>query len=271
MLRRLEKGLNTAKMKSQPTGSTSPFQTEEMRPAAPQQSVSYHPDMSPSSHSTYAPPPASFAVPESPSIPPRGFQPYHQSTTYAPSSSGRSHVHPDDDDDDDQDKNDEAFIPAKLIKRESLRNSFFRTILNPEKTPATIPGRSNSFTPPQTSSSSPTDINDPIAAGIITDAEAKTLFDAFFLRLNPFINLFDPVLHTVTYVRSRCSFLFTVLIMSACKFFKVDKYKQCQKLTNEFANRAFAENWRGVEVAQAFVCMTYWKEPDDTVGPYHWF
>lgn len=269
MLRRLEKGLNTAKMKSQPTESTSPFQSDEMRPA-PQQSVPYS-GISSSSHSTFPPTSSSFAAPDSPSNPSRSFQPYHHSTIYAPSSTSRSYNHPDDDDDDDQDKNDEAFIPAKLIKRENMRNSFFRTILNPEEAPATISRRSNSFTPPQTSSATVTNVNDPVSAGIITDAEAKTLFDAFFLRLNPFINLFDPVLHTVTYVRSRSPFLFTVMITAACKFFKADVYKQCQKLTNDFAIRAFAESWRSVEVAQAFASMTYWREPDDTVGPFYCF
>jgi hypothetical protein len=92
------------------------------------------------------------------------------------------------------------------------------------------------------------------------------LFDAIFLRLNPFINLFDPTLHTPTYVRSKCPFLFTTLIMAGCKFFKAEKFKRCQKLANEFAIRAFAEGWKRIEVVQAFACLTYWKEPDDTVG-----
>jgi NDP-sugar pyrophosphorylase family protein len=111
----------------------------------------------------------------------------------------------------------------------------------------------------------PSGLNDPITAGIIDEDEAKVLFDLIYLRLNPFINLFDPTLHSVPYVRSKCPFLFTTLIMAGCKFFKPEVFKQCQKLANEFAIRAFAEAWKRVEVVQAFACLTYWKDPDDNV------
>ena len=29
---------------------------------------------------------------------------------------------------------------------------------------------------------------------------------------------------------------------------------------------AFEEQWKSVEVVQAFLCLVYWKEPDDTVS-----
>lgn len=271
MLRRLEKGLNSAKMKSHPSESSSPFQTDELR-TSPQHTVIY--SALPPPHSSYPPAPSStFSSPEqAPSQPPRTYPTYHSPVAYSPSGSGARSALQAEEDEEDQERNDDAFIPAKLIKRESQRNSFFRTILNPEETPATtiisVPHRSTSFTPPQIPSPVPVDLNDPVAAGIITDIEAKTLFDAFFLRLNPFINLFDPTLHTVPYVRLRCPFLFTVLIMVGSKFFKTDRYRSCQKLANAFANRAFAEDRKSVEVVQAYACMTYWKEADDTVSPF---
>lgn len=259
MLRRLEKGLNSAKLKTQPSEPTSPYHTDEHR--SPQQEVAY-PTMR--NDSVYGPPSATYPVPEQ--SPQTYHQPYQHNDPYPTSSSSRTlEVDEDDDDDDDPDKNDEAFFPAKLIKRENQRNSFFRTILNPEETPS-APRRSSSFTPPQQVAPVPIGLDDPITAGIITEDDAKMIFDAIFLRLNPFINLFDPQLHTVSYVRSKCPFLFTALIMGGCKFFKAEKYRQCQKLANEFATRAFAESWKRVEVVQAFACMTYWKEPDDTVG-----
>jgi hypothetical protein len=86
-----------------------------------------------------------------------------------------------------------------------------------------------------------------------------------FMRLNGFINLFDPRLHTVPYVRSRSPFLFSCLIMAGCKFWKAELYRQCQQIAHSFAYKAFAEGWQSVEVVQAFACLTYWKEPDDTV------
>lgn len=85
------------------------------------------------------------------------------------------------------------------------------------------------------------------------------------MRLNGFINLFDPKLHTVPYVRSRSPFLFSCLIMAGCKFWKAELYRKCQQIAHSFAFKAFAEGWRSVEVVQAFACLCYWKEPDDTV------
>lgn len=87
----------------------------------------------------------------------------------------------------------------------------------------------------------------------------------FFLRLNPFICLFDPVLHTVEYVRSTSPFLFTCLIMAGCKFWKPHLYPACQQLAHENCVKCFQHGVKNVGVVQAFACMTYWKEPDDNV------
>ena len=263
MLRRLEKGLNSAKMKSHPSEPTSPYNTDEVRNSSQPDSsyLTIH-----SSDPAFCPPNAHFPANN---LSPPSLQTYPAPDCYPPSSNGSRSVDvmDDDDDDDDPDRHEDAFFPAKLIKRENQRNSFFRTILNPEEVPAaTSLNRSNSFTPPLQVVPTPSSLNDPITAGIITEKDAVTLFDAIFLRLNPFINLFDPALHTVSYVRSKCPFLFTTLIMAGCKFFQAERFKQCKKLANEFAVRAFAEAWKRVEVVQAFACLTYWKDPEDNVS-----
>ncbi|TCD60265.1 hypothetical protein EIP91_010444 [Steccherinum ochraceum] len=172
MLRRLEKGLNNAKLKSQSHETTFAQLTHDPRIF-----------------------PSSELVPVN--LPPR-FE-------------GGPHPHPsadgsdrEEEDTDDSDKGSGGLFPAQLIKKENQRNSFFKTILNPENTdPHVVPGASGSTSsaPPQ-NLASPADSNghygglkDPIAAGIITEDQANIFFDAFFLRLNPFINLFDPALH----------------------------------------------------------------------------
>jgi hypothetical protein len=167
------------------------------------------------------------------------------------------------------DGDDEKF-PAKLIRRE---NSFFRTILNPEHKspyhPAVTPqvSRSDSDSPQQLRPAPlPAGYRDPITAELINEDKAKMLFDAIFLRLNPFINLFDPQLHSVNYVRSKCPLLFTTLIAAGCKFFEPSLYKDCLRLAHELAVHAFAEGWKRVEVVQAFACLTYWKEQDENVS-----
>lgn len=109
----------------------------------------------------------------------------------------------------------------------------------------------------------PPTFDDPITMGLITEDEAKTLFEVFFLRLNPFICLFDPVLHTVEHVRSTCPFLFTCLVMAGCKFWKPHLYPACQQLAADTCVKVFQHGVKSVGVVQAFACMTYWKEPDD--------
>ncbi|THH27633.1 hypothetical protein EUX98_g6558 [Antrodiella citrinella] len=264
MLRRLEKGLNNAKLKSH----------------------SYETTLSQLAHDSRLFPDAD--------LPPLNLVPRLESGSHPrPLADGSDH----EDDDDDSDKNAEGMFPAQLIKKENQlqRKPFFKTILNPVNTEphsnqgaqngstssgsppfaSRTPTRSPSASPAHhTSNGSPSEYNgsgsqngglkDPIDAGLITEDEAQVFFDMFFLRLNPFINLFDPALHTVTYVRSRCPFLFTTLMMACCKFFKPNLYQAVNKLAHEFSVRAFAESWKRVEVVQAFACLTYWKEADDT-------
>lgn len=257
MLRRLEKGLHSAKMKSQTTDNSSPYQASDSRLGPSQGSL--YPTIRPTDHS-YTGSSTHFPSNE---LPPLNLA-YQDGDGYLPSAHTSRSIDLTDDDD-DADRNDEPFFPAKLIRRENQRNSFFRTILNPEESPASgPPNRGTSYTPPQIRLAPiPSGLNDPITAGIISEDDAKMLFDAIYLRLNPFINLFDPELHSVAYVRSKCPFLFTTLIMAGCKFFKPEFFKHCQKLANDFAVRAFAEAWKRVEVVQAFACLIYWKEPDD--------
>jgi len=227
MLRRLEKGLNTAKLKQNDSSLSTVFPAD---PRTPQSETSQ------------------FGALRQPDA-------YGSVDGYATSSVSSRTI--DQEDEDDGERSDEKF-PAKLIKRE---NSFFRTILNPEhKSP--MPHASN-VTQSLRPAALPHDCNDPITAGLIDEHKAKVLFDLIFLRLNPFINLFDPTLHSVAYVRSKCPLLFTTLIMAGCKFFEPSLYKECLRLAHELAIRAFAENWKRVEVVQAFACLTYWREQDD--------
>ncbi|TCD70326.1 hypothetical protein EIP91_003955 [Steccherinum ochraceum] len=254
VLRHLEKGLSDAKLKSQTCSSPPPqsashaehsfdrFPNNELPP------LNLPPD--------YEPGPSRLARP-----------PSHYPTAMEVDEADGGEVS-------DRSSGD-GMYPAQLIRKETERTSFFKTILNPE--PTDPPSSSHSHLPPPRSRSPSLppanyplparitpELKDPISAGIIDEPEASVFFDLFFLRLNPFINLFDPALHSVQYVRSRCPFLFTTIIMVCCKFFKPNLYQVTHQMASDFALRAFAENWKRVEVAQAFACLTYWKEPDDT-------
>lgn len=257
MLRRLEKGLNNAKAKSQVNTEAAlgvaPYPTDPR--ASSSQDAAYQP-LRPDG--PYSSPTSQYS---STQLAPLNL-PYSSPNTYNSSTPApRMDI---DEEEEDADRAGDNIFPAKLIRKENER-SFFNVVLGPHdnsSSPNPPPNRGTSFTPPRTVPG----LDDPIAAGIVTEEDAKVLFDLLFLRLNPFINLFDPTLHTVAYVRSRCPFLFTTLIMAGCKFFRHDKFKECQKLANQFAVRAFSESWKRVEVVQAFACLTYWKDPNDGVS-----
>ncbi|TFY64439.1 hypothetical protein EVJ58_g2615 [Rhodofomes roseus] len=262
MLRRLEKGLNSAKQKSNMNDSLT------LPPLVGTSSADgrFRDNGGPSgSHYT------------GPELPPLNL-PSHMQEGYARSNQ-TSDSEMDEDEEDDQ--KDGGMYPARVIKQNSRNSSFFKTILNPadEAPVARSSGaseRSFSQNPPSphTSAQPSTSVaslfadgqtlKDPVEAGLLAEDEVINLWDMFYLRLNPFINLFDPALHTYSYVRSKCPFLFTAFIMACCKFFKPEMYQPVLRLAHQFAVRAFAENWKRVEVVQAFACMTYWKEPDDT-------
>lgn len=257
MLRRLEKGLSSAKLKSQANV------------------VANSSDTTPSEHSYHGVNGSDTASTHFPGneLPPLNISAYQNRSYASPSLSADG-----DDDSDSQGRSPVEIYPAKMIRKEN----FFKTILNnPEDAvPSLSSGgfRGSSRTPPSSSSpyhkhaqsqssskSFPAPLGlDPITAGILDENQATVLFDLVFLRLNPFINLFDPALHSVHYVRSRCPLLFTTLIMAGAKFFKPELYRPCQKLANDLSIRAFAEGWKSVEVVQAFACLVYWREPDDT-------
>ena len=205
-------------------------------------------------------------------------------TYHGPVSASRSI----DQDDDEGEQNEDGMYPVRLIRKESQRNSFFGTVLGPSdgvKSPSgvdglgsTQPSSSEPSTPYTTRDSDPqplysgplpvNELDDPIVKGIMTESEASTLMDMVHIRLNPFINLFEAELHTASYVRRRSPFLFTTLMMAGCKFFKPSLYVKCRELAYGHAVRVFAEGRKSTEIVQAFMCLTYWKEPEDHVSQY---
>ncbi|EIW60705.1 uncharacterized protein TRAVEDRAFT_165719 [Trametes versicolor FP-101664 SS1] len=244
MLRRLEKGLNNAKAK-QPVNSP-------------------HSQNSPSAQ-------------------------YGQEDGAGPSNfqGSSSQQYDDDMDDEEEDHTEEALYPEKVINA-SHKSSFLDIVMNPEPaTTSTTESRPRSGASGDRANSlpkvaqSPTRSHgspqpkpysglfngyvpkDPIAAGIIDEADVSQFFDMFFLRLNPFINLFDPALHSPDYVRSHSPFLFTAMLMACCKFFNHNNYHAVRRLAEEWCVFTFAEGTESVETVQALACMTYWKEPTD--------
>ncbi len=59
---------------------------------------------------------------------------------------------------------------------------------------------------------------DPVELGLVELRELERLFDIFFARINPVLDLFDPFLHSVAFVRMRSAFLTTVISSMAARF-----------------------------------------------------
>lgn len=267
MLRRLEKGLNNAKLKSLATDSTlsstgdsrlSSLTDAEIRLAQLGQTDAsqYRPDLG-THHQSF------------------NSQSEHAFHAHA---SGASSM---DEDENDGEPNEEGMYPAKLIKKERQRNSFFGTVLGPSGSVRSSEEHpyspvSSSTADRTTYASEPSQpfafytsyapLEDPVQKGLIDEQTAENIMDLVMIRLNPFINLFDPELHSAAYVRKKSPFLFTTLLMAGSKFFKPQLYPKCRELAEQHAVQAFAEAHKSVEVVQAFMCLTYWKEPDSTVS-----
>lgn len=264
MLRRLEKGLNNAKLKSKAVEVSTAYSDSRMGAFSEPQSRLAVQDI-PQYRSDLTSLRSTFNVQSD-----QAFQAH---------ASGSSSM---DEDDNDREQNEEGMYPAKLIKKERQRNSYFGTVLGPSGFTKTPDSAYQSMSPasadpstcisevPQTlilpSPGTNVSFDDPIKRGLMDEKTAENMMDCVLIRLNPFINLFDPELHSAKYVRNKCPFLFTTLLMAGSKFFDPQLYPKCRELADQHAVQAFAEARKSVEIVQAFMCLTYWKEPDDTVS-----
>lgn len=260
MLRRLEKGLNDAKMKSQATLPLTEAHLDGLNQAHVGLGHLGSADGRQYRDSDMRSPMYNGPQPDRP---------------YQGHASGSTSL---DDDNDDGEPVEEGMYPARLIKKERQRNSFFGTVLGPSaagRTPenGSSPATSALDRPPSYSTDTPSPLysipqanaplDDPVKRGLMDEATAENIFDMVLIRLNPFINLFDPELHTASYVRKKCPFLYTTLLMAGSKFFKPQVYPEIRQIAEQHAVRVFAELRKSVEIVQAFMCLTYWKEPTD--------
>ncbi|KAF5538694.1 hypothetical protein FPHYL_12471 [Fusarium phyllophilum] len=104
-------------------------------------------------------------------------------------------------------------------------------------------------------------LEDPIELGLITPSLAKSLFD----RLSQFlIRQLDPYLHTFTYVRSKSAFLLSSMLAMTAKAFNHVLYIKLYDHAQDLFSNVFRRGSKTVEIVQAVLILTYWKEPQDT-------
>ncbi|CAD6915370.1 unnamed protein product [Tilletia controversa] len=112
---------------------------------------------------------------------------------------------------------------------------------------------------------------DPVVMGYVELREVQRLFDVFFNNINPLLLVFDPFLHSVSYVRSRSAFLTTVIISLAARF--VDTQRDAAlavSLEHLWLGKQLplilSGGYKSVEISQAFIILAMFHKPTGSLA-----
>lgn len=99
--------------------------------------------------------------------------------------------------------------------------------------------------------------------GLVAPEDVDKLFDIFYNKLNPFISLLDPVLHTPALTFARCPFLFTVICAISSRYYteKSEIYPIAMHFAKHSAATALIDGWKSVELCQAYILMSIYAMP----------
>ncbi|KAF8625539.1 hypothetical protein AX15_005306 [Amanita polypyramis BW_CC] len=102
-----------------------------------------------------------------------------------------------------------------------------------------------------------------ISHGLITAAEAETLFKIYFDNMNLSVSLLDPVLYTALNTFFRSPFLFTVICAVASRFYskRPDLYQQVMHYAQEAAGRALISGKKDVDMCHAYILLSLYPLP----------
>ncbi|PWN48844.1 hypothetical protein IE53DRAFT_412032 [Violaceomyces palustris] len=110
------------------------------------------------------------------------------------------------------------------------------------------------------------DGQDPVEVGLVELKEVEKLFDIFFARINPILDLFDPFLHSVAYVRARSAFLTTVISSMAARFSDTPRDAEIASTLDKhwqdnILPLILLGGYKSVEISQAFLILTTYHKP----------
>lgn len=99
--------------------------------------------------------------------------------------------------------------------------------------------------------------------GLVTPDDVDKLFDIFFKRVNPFVSMVDPAIHTPASTFARCPFLFTVICAVSSRYYteKSEIYPIAMHFAKHAAANALVEGWKSVELCQAYILMAIYAVP----------
>ncbi|KAI5120043.1 hypothetical protein M0805_000293 [Coniferiporia weirii] len=99
--------------------------------------------------------------------------------------------------------------------------------------------------------------------GLVNAEDVERLFEIFYERVNPFLSLLDPELHTPASTFTRCPFLFTVVCAISSRYYreKSEIYAIAMHFAKHAAATALIDGWKSVELCQAYILMAVYAVP----------
>ncbi|BCS07838.1 hypothetical protein ASPFODRAFT_120889 [Aspergillus luchuensis CBS 106.47] len=109
---------------------------------------------------------------------------------------------------------------------------------------------------------------DPIDIGLVTASEAESLFSFFYQNLAHTRWGLDPLVHTVSFVRTQSAFLFTSIMAAAALFLPsaTALSKRLSRHCKTLAQNVIVRRHRSVEIVLAFMVNVPWMEPGSCLG-----
>ncbi|TFK76511.1 hypothetical protein BDN72DRAFT_831085 [Pluteus cervinus] len=89
------------------------------------------------------------------------------------------------------------------------------------------------------------------------------LFSIFFERINPYFSILDPELHTVFNLIWRAPFLFTVICVTASRYYegRSGLFDMAKDFARDAASRALIDGSKSLDVCQAYLLMAVYPVP----------
>ncbi|KAH8109643.1 fungal-specific transcription factor domain-containing protein [Phellopilus nigrolimitatus] len=99
--------------------------------------------------------------------------------------------------------------------------------------------------------------------GLVNAEDVERLFEIFYEKVNPFLSLLDPQLHTPASTFARCPFLFTVVCAISSRYYreKSEIYAIAMHFAKHAAATALIDGWKSVELCQAYILMAVYAVP----------
>ncbi|KAJ5331974.1 hypothetical protein N7476_001757 [Penicillium atrosanguineum] len=147
----------------------------------------------------------------------------------------------------------EGLQPDGLLSQQAIKGNFsLQNVLSTNHISVTLSDENASIP-----------ANDPMVSCLINYQVARSLFENFMTKLNPYVSQLDPELHSFTYVRYKSPFLFTTVLAAASKAFNSALYTTLHAHAEDLFSQCLRKGEKSTELVQAILILTYWKEPND--------